>query len=120
MWVFAYEKTSPLDCVDAGDAGVGPGHIHLRRKGRGLIDLHVSVNRSPALDLRRVLSGFRAVMEKEGHPVSWREFDLNLNDKVEFPGFKEDIQPLRAEGAFDPAPAWADLASRLQAAWGPK
>lgn len=94
--------------------------LYQRRKGRDLFDLHVSVNRFPALDLRRVLSGFRAVMEKEGHPVSWREFEINLNDKVEFPGFKEDIQPLLAEGAFDPAPAWADLAFRLQAAWGPE
>lgn len=92
--------------------------LYQRRKGRDLFDLHVSVNRFPALDPRRVLSGFRAVMEKEGHPVSWREFEINLNDKVEYPGFKEDIQPLLAEGAFDPAPAWANLAPRLQAAWG--
>jgi predicted nucleotidyltransferase component of viral defense system len=92
--------------------------LYQRRKGRDLFDLHASVDRFPALDLARVLSGFRTVMEKEGHPVSWREFEINLNDKVEFPGFKQDIQSLLAEGDFDPAPVWASLAPRLRAAWG--
>lgn len=91
--------------------------LYQRRKGRDLFDLHMATERFPKLDLSRVLSGFRTVMEKEGHPISWRVFHLNMQEKLEHPGFAADIQPLLAQGEFDPVLAWGNLAPRLQAAW---
>jgi hypothetical protein len=67
--------------------------LYQRRKGQDLFDLHVSVNRFPALDLRRVLSGFRAVMEKEGYPVSWREFEINLKTRLSFQVSRKTFNP---------------------------
>lgn len=91
--------------------------LYQRRKGRDLFDLQASVENFPNLNLQRILTGFHAVMEKEGHPLSWREFERNVQEKVDYPGFREDIQPLLARGSFDPVSAWATLAPRLQAVW---
>lgn len=91
--------------------------LYQRRKGRDLFDLHVCIRRFPDLDLERVLAGFKIVMEKAGHPVSWKEFQQNVQQKLENPRFAADIQPLLAEGTFEPVEAWDAIAPRLEAAW---
>jgi predicted nucleotidyltransferase component of viral defense system len=93
--------------------------LYQRRKGRDLFDLHVALERFPDLDVKHILKGFRSVMDREGHPVSWRVFELNLQDKVDHPAFASDIKSLLATGDFDPVMAWSSLAPRLQAAWDP-
>lgn len=91
--------------------------LYQRRKGRDLFDLHSAIHRFPEMDLRQVLAGFRKVMEMEGHPVSLKEFNLNLDEKVVRPEFSSDIKSLLATGEFDPVFAWGAISPRLEAAW---
>ena len=92
--------------------------LYQRRKGRDLFDLKIALERFPDLDLQKVLRGFHTVMEREGHPISWREFELNLQDKLNHVLFGTDMPPLLATGLFDAHEAWNILSPRLKAAWG--
>jgi predicted nucleotidyltransferase component of viral defense system len=91
--------------------------LYQRRKGRDLFDLLAALRGFPNLDFFRIVSGFRSVMVREGHPVSWRQFELNLIEKITRPEFSSDIQALLAQGGFEPEAAWSELAPRLAAAW---
>ena len=91
--------------------------LYQRRKGRDLFDLQIALERFPGLDLPRVLRGFHTVMDREGHPVSWRELELNLRAKLTHALFGADVAPLLVDGRFDAHEAWEFLSPRLQAAW---
>lgn len=92
--------------------------LYQRRKGRDLFDFQIALERFPDLDLPRVLRGFHTVMKREGHPISWREFELNLQSKLNHALFGVDVPPLLATGQFKADEAWEVLAPRLKAAWG--
>lgn len=92
--------------------------FYQRRKGRDLFDLRVALDRFPDLDMPKVLKGFQTVMEREGHPITWRVFELNMKEKVCHAHFGVDVPPLLVNGRFDAQEAWEAIAPRLKTVWG--
>ena len=88
--------------------------LYQRHKGRDPFDLHSALVRFPDLDLPRVIRGFRSVMKREGHPVSWREIELILEAKLARKLFAADVAPPLVAGIFDAHEVWKILAGRIQ------
>ena len=67
--------------------------LYQRRKGRDLFDLWYA-DQHADVDWPRVMGAFRQIMENDGTPVTNRQFQLNLAEKIEHPDFLTDIQNL--------------------------
>lgn len=67
--------------------------LYQRKKGRDLFDLWAAFNTTNAQP-KSVIKCFLHYMENEGHTVSRAEFEQNLSDKFDDPGFIRDIEPL--------------------------
>lgn len=76
--------------------------LYQRRKGRDLFDLWYSHHRG-LLHPKRVVDVFLQYMEKEGHHVSRKEFQKNIQAKIESAAFLTDTPPLLRAGIdYDP------------------
>jgi predicted nucleotidyltransferase component of viral defense system len=71
--------------------------LYQRRKGRDLFDLWFA-GREASVTPDRVVRCFLAYLEHEGLRVSHDEFEANLREKLDRPGFLGDIAPLLAPG----------------------
>ena len=67
--------------------------LYQRRKGRDLFDLWYA-DQHADIDWPRVMGAFRQIMENDGTPVTNRQFQLNLGEKIGHPDFLTDIQNL--------------------------
>jgi predicted nucleotidyltransferase component of viral defense system len=75
--------------------------LYQRKKGRDLFDLWTAFANA-VVQPERVVRCFLKYMEHEGHKTSRAEFEQNLLEKLEDPGFIEDIGPLFiADSHFD-------------------
>jgi predicted nucleotidyltransferase component of viral defense system len=120
-----YKMDNPWFCGEAEVATVALHDLlatklralYQRRKGRDLFDLYQALILFPSLEVREMLHGFHKVMELEGHPLTWRELEINMTTKLENALFAADIPPLLVSGEFDPKGAWEVLAPRLMNEW---
>ena len=87
--------------------------LYQRRKGRDLFDLWVGLEKMGAKP-KRVADAFRKYLEKSGHKITRRQFELNLEEKIETSQFNEDLRPLLAAGIpYDAAKAARIVTERL-------
>jgi len=83
--------------------------LYQRRKGRDLFDLWYA-DQHAEIDWPRVMGAFRQIMENDGTPVTNRQFQLNLEEKLDHPDFLVDISNLlRPEIRFEPQTLSADF-----------
>jgi len=68
--------------------------LYQRKKGRDLFDLHVASQFFPSLNKDDVVRCFQEYLLFEGKVISRAEFEANLCDKLNDPGFGDDILPL--------------------------
>jgi len=75
--------------------------LYQRKKGRDLFDLWTAFG-TVTIRPEPVIQCFLHYMNQEGHKVSRAEFEQNLSEKLEDPGFITDIGPLVvADSGFD-------------------
>jgi predicted nucleotidyltransferase component of viral defense system len=75
--------------------------LYQRRKGRDLFDLWYA-NQHTHINWVRVMQTFRKIMENDGTPITNRQIQLNVEEKITHPEFLTDIQNLlRPEIQFD-------------------
>lgn len=87
--------------------------LYQRRWGRDLFDLAVALKDQKA-DPARIVKGFSAYMDHEGHKVTRAQFERNLALKLRDPQFLADIGPMLAAGyEWDPEHEAAVVSSRL-------
>ncbi|VGO12250.1 hypothetical protein PDESU_00801 [Pontiella desulfatans] len=67
--------------------------LYQRRKGRDLFDLWYADQKAD-IDWPRVMDAFRTIMTNDGTPVTNRQLQLNLEEKVNHPDFLADIRNL--------------------------
>lgn len=76
--------------------------LYQRRKGRDLFDLWYA-DRHAQIDWPAVFKTFRRIMENDGTPVTPRQLQLNLEEKLKHPDFLADIGNLLRPGIlFNP------------------
>lgn len=88
--------------------------LYQRKKGRDLFDLHLALTeRQPEVD--KVLECYRKYMEfVVGRAPSYKEFVMNMDEKMLDEEFLNDVQPLlRPEIQFDPHQAYPLVYERL-------
>ncbi|MFH1322095.1 MAG: nucleotidyl transferase AbiEii/AbiGii toxin family protein [Bacteroidota bacterium] len=75
--------------------------LYQRKKGRDLFDLWYGLSREK-FDVDKAIQAFKAFMEKEKHSVSSKEYENNLNKKINDAYFRGDIEGLvRTDIEFD-------------------
>ncbi|VGO12884.1 hypothetical protein PDESU_01438 [Pontiella desulfatans] len=67
--------------------------LYQRRKRRDLFDLWYA-DQHAEIDWPRVMGAFRQIMKNDGTPVTSRQLQLNLEEKVNHPDFFADIRNL--------------------------
>ena len=67
--------------------------LYQRRKGRDLFDLAIGLNDEHS-NARRIASVFQQYMDREGSSVTRSDFERNLADKLNHPGFNADMNSL--------------------------
>jgi len=67
--------------------------LYQRRKGRDLFDIWLALMESEA-NAAMVVETFKKYMEAEDNKVTRKDFEKNLKDKMEHPGFSSDLKPL--------------------------
>ena len=76
--------------------------LYQRKKGRDLFDLWLGLARG-FIDPEQVIACFQQYMQREGHTVTRKQFEHNLNEKQLDTGFLNDIRPLlRSDIEYDP------------------
>ena len=71
--------------------------LYQRKKGRNLFDLSTALENTP-VETRRILKVFSSYMNWAGHHVTRRMFEMNLETKLDEPGFGDDVLPVLAIG----------------------
>lgn len=71
--------------------------VQLRRKGRDLYDLWLGLTQGHA-NPARIIDVFRKYLAAEGNRISRTEFERNLAQKMDHPGFLSDLPPLLRPG----------------------
>jgi predicted nucleotidyltransferase component of viral defense system len=64
--------------------------LYQRKKGRDLFDLWYALTQL-GCDPEKIVEGWRVYMKEEGNNVSRREFEMNLDEKMESVQFKGDM-----------------------------
>ncbi|MCF7849936.1 MAG: nucleotidyl transferase AbiEii/AbiGii toxin family protein [Kiritimatiellales bacterium] len=83
--------------------------LYQRRRGRDLFDLWYA-DQHADIDWPRVMHAFRQIMKQDGTPVTNRQFQINLEEKLAHPDFFADIQNLlRPELQFEPKQLTTDF-----------
>lgn len=67
--------------------------LYQRRKGRDLFDLWLGLSKEKA-DAKEVVKIFEQYMKAEGHKINREDYQQNLVDKMQHPGFLDDVKPL--------------------------
>lgn len=87
--------------------------LYQRRKGRDLFDLAMGLA-DGRIDAERIVAGFGAHMEREGHPVTRAMFERNLAGKVGDTQFNADMSALLRTGfEWRPIEAARTVSERL-------
>jgi predicted nucleotidyltransferase component of viral defense system len=87
--------------------------LYQRKKGRDLFDLWAALSTTNARP-KSVVDCFLHYMENERHKVSRAEFEQNLSEKLDDPGFVRDIEPLIiADTGYDFSKAAALVMNKL-------
>ena len=86
-------------------AGTKLRALYQRKKGRDLFDIAELVNRQ-LIDPVRTVNAYRKYLEYGGTQISRREFELNLEEKLNDPTFLQDMDNLKhATLEYDPLKA---------------
>jgi predicted nucleotidyltransferase component of viral defense system len=67
--------------------------LYQRRKGRDLFDLWLGLNEGKA-DSIKIVDIFKHYMQTEGHRITRKDFQKNLDEKMKHAGFLRDLDPL--------------------------
>ena len=71
--------------------------LYQRKKGRDLFDLATALD-SASVNPDRIIAAFTEYLKLEGHTVTRALFERNMENKLQDPGFEDDIVPLLAPG----------------------
>jgi len=97
---YAGQTTVPTFAIDEL-LGTKLRALYQRRKGRDLYDMWLGLTQGRA-NPARIVDVFRKHLVAEGNSVSRTEFERNLAQKMEHPGFLSDLPPLLRPGvAYD-------------------
>jgi len=88
--------------------------LYQRLKGRDLFDVYTAIS-SGKLDVERVMAAYdRYLRFVASHAPTYKEFVLNMDDKMQNPEFLGDTAGLLRPGiAFDPQAAWDKVRENL-------
>jgi len=87
--------------------------LYQRRKGRDLFDLWRGLQIADTKEAK-IVEAFHSYMKHEGHAISRKEYQANLDEKMGHKGFLQDIHPLLAVGTvYDALVAMEMVQSRL-------
>ncbi|WP_257667216.1 nucleotidyl transferase AbiEii/AbiGii toxin family protein [Parapedobacter tibetensis] len=64
--------------------------LYQRKKGRDLFDLWYALTQLDC-DPKKIVEGWRVYMKEEGNKISRREFEMNLDEKLQSPQFMGDM-----------------------------
>lgn len=67
--------------------------LYQRRKGRDLFDLWLGFRKGKA-DAEEIIRAFKHYMKARGYTISKIDYEKNLRDKIDHPGFRNDLNPL--------------------------
>jgi predicted nucleotidyltransferase component of viral defense system len=83
--------------------------LYQRRKGRDLFDIWLGLTEGGA-NAQVIVLLFKQYMAKEGHTITARDYDDNMQEKMRHPGFLSDLNPLlQPKTKYDAAAAFALL-----------
>lgn len=87
--------------------------LYQRKKGRDLFDLATALD-SASVNPDRIVAAFTEYLKREGHNVTRALFERNMENKLQDPGFEDDIVPLLAPGRhWDMEESAAKVSARL-------
>lgn len=88
--------------------------LYQRLKGRDLFDVYTALINSK-LDLDRVMTAYdRYLRFVANHAPTYKEFVLNMDEKMQNPEFLGDTADLLRPGlTFEPQPAWEQVRDEI-------
>ena len=88
--------------------------LYQRKKGRDLFDLYVFLKARQVNEEDVIRCYKRYIAFTASHSPTWKEWLINMEEKMQDPEFLEDVQPiLRPEVSFNPFEGWDLVRERL-------
>lgn len=88
--------------------------LYQRKKGRDLFDLYIFLKNSDVNDDDIIRCYKRYIGFMTHHTPTWKEWMINMNNKIQDPEFLNDVFPILRPGtSFDPQKGWSLVQNRL-------